>query len=185
MVAVDPEKNIESYEGEALCLFENLETLFRRIRVRAIVCQSETTIEDKALATVGCARARVLRATPECHRSIWYFNEDCIPGQPLSQLSSLYHQLWLTEQRFDITRRQRQVLACRVTLDLGEKEAASFLGITPDAVRQSCKKIRDKLNADDKNRIFLNTDDLLQYCRDNPIELKVPLLLPQSGELEQ
>jgi hypothetical protein len=177
MFAYDPKAGVEDFGGAAMCLFEDLKNLFRRIRMRAVICRSQNRVEVEVIQGVGCKKACDL----DQDRTVWYFDAECFPDNPRSQLGSLFHQLWLAEQRLNLTPRQRQVLACRVGLNQSEGEAADLLGVSPSAIRQACNKARTRCNDQAIGLpVFLNTDDLSEYCRKNPVELAVPGSLRDS-----
>ncbi len=147
-VVYDPAERRERYGAAAVPLFRYLLSGFYALRVRALVCQSESEAAEQTVVDAGCARVRSMGRTADGDRVLWRFDRETAEARPASGLGAIFHSLWHAApgQANGLTEAELRILGL-TSRGYRDQDAADLLGIELATVRKHWENMRRKVGA--------------------------------------
>jgi DNA-binding CsgD family transcriptional regulator len=168
----DPDGRREDYLC-AVPLLRELQALFYDLRVRALVCQSESPEQEKLVSLAGGRRVRPVEGGD---RAVWNFDLDRAREVPASGLGVVFNNIWYADPReatLGLTAAQRRVVAL-TSQGYSDADAARLLFISPATVRKHWENALGRFRLRNGTASRSTREAVIAYCQRQPLELMIP-----------
>jgi DNA-binding CsgD family transcriptional regulator len=172
VLAADRERGGEDYSVAAPLLRE-LQSRFYALRLRAMVCHSDTVAQERLIASAGCRRTHANTDVDGRPRTIWTFDFECALAAPTTGLGMILHNLWsagLQPSSVGLTPAQRRVVFL-TSHGYSDHEAARLLAISHATARKHWENVLDRFRARIGAGRRVTRETVVAFCQQHPVEL--------------
>lgn len=146
MVVHDPVRGGERYQI-ATPLFERIRLWFRTLRLRSLVCQTETPEEVRQVEGAGCRLVRNVCVTKDGKRIVWQYDLEDARALPATGLGRTMLEIWALgpmEHSWPLTARQINIVSLYAE-GMQDKEISELLEISVATVETQWKQIKKRV----------------------------------------